>query len=308
MPVLPEYQATQAPGANAQNFLNGYEQVSSLMERKQRLAMAQENQDMERAKFQAFLPAILAKGQADQASAVAAIANTARIEQLRSQAAASSIEYNGEFLNIMNIPDTKTRSDELGLFMGKIAWMDNPALPEYQGFTKAVRDERAKSFTEATTNFKLDQHLEEQSQAWEAKKEMAQRNAVAAEERALIRANAPTAVQKIADALQYAKETGADSETVEGLRKALAKTSARAEQMSVVERAISNRDAALQAGDRARAQVFQDEINKATSFASDPIKNPLPASTAKTPAGEAPAKEIKLPSGATIKIREKTAK
>lgn len=308
MPVLPEYRPTQAPGANAQNFLNAYEQTSSLMERKQRLQMAQENQDMERAKFQAYLPAIVAKGQADRDSAVAAIANTTRMEALRAQAAQSSTDYNDRFLNIMSIPDDKDRSDTLGAFMGEVSWLDNPALPEYQGFAKAVKDERAKAFTMAATNLKLDQHLEELTQTNENRRVLEEMRSGARVETAQIRANAPTPVQKIADALAAAKENGDDEEVVGGLRNALEKATTRADRISAVEKAIANRDAALRAGDRARAQVFQDEINKATSFASDPIKNPLPAAAA--PAGEkkTEAKEIKLPSGATIKIRETTKK
>ncbi len=173
MPVLADYQQVQAPGANARAFLGAYEGVSSLMERKQRLAMAQEQQDMERQKFEAFKPAIIAKAQADLTSAAASIANATRMEQLRGKAAASSADYNDRFQEYLTIPDDKGRSDTLGAFMGEISWLDNPALPEYQGFAKAVREERAKAFTQATTNIKLDEHLQALSDAADARIEVA---------------------------------------------------------------------------------------------------------------------------------------
>jgi cation transport regulator ChaC len=290
------------PGQFTQNFLDAREQTSSLMERKQRLAMAQEQQEMERAKFQAFMPAIIAKQNADMVSAAASIANATRMEQLRAKAAGSSTDYNDRFLNIMSIPDSKERSDTLGAFMGEIAWLD--AVPEYKGFADAVKNERAKSFTEASANLKLDQHLEELTQTNENRRVLEQMKSGARIETAQIRANAPTPVQKIADALAAAKENGDDEEVLSGLRNALDKASTRADRISVVEKAISNRDAALKLGDRARAQVFQDEINKATSFASDPINNPLPSSSGKASANEQPFKEMKLPSGGKILIRE----
>lgn len=174
MAVLAEFQPTQAPGANARGFLGAYGQMSSLMERKQRLAMDQENQDMERAKFQAFMPAIVAKQKADMISAVASIANATRMEELRGKAAQSSADYNDRFLNIMSIPDDKERSDTLGAFMGEVAWLDNPALPEYQGFARAVKDERAKSFTQAATNQKLDEVLERNRMLVEGRREVAE--------------------------------------------------------------------------------------------------------------------------------------
>ncbi len=306
MPVLPDTFVQQAPGGNVRDALGAYSAVSSLMERKQRLNMAQEQQDMERAKFEAYKPAIVAKAQADFTSAAASIANAARMEELRKRAAASSVDYNDRFLNIMSIPDDKDRSDTLGAFMGEVSWMDNPALPEYQGFARAVKDERAKSFTMAATNLKLDDHLNELQTQLDAKKEQAAQNAKTAIEVAQIRSNAPSAAQKLIDAYQEARNSGADEETISALKGAIERTTTRAAQASVVERAIANRDAALAAGDRAKAQVFQDEINKATSFASDPIKNPLPAATTKAaPASTTPFKEIKLPSGGVIKIREK---
>lgn len=174
MAVLAEYRPTQAPGANAKNFLNAFEQTSSLMERKQRLNMAQEQQEMEKAKFQAFMPAIVAKQKADMISAAASIANATRMEELRGKAAQSSADYNDRFLNIMSIPDDKERSDTLGAFMGEVAWLDNPALPEYQGFARAVKDERAKSFTQAATNQKLDEVLERNRMLVEGRKEVAE--------------------------------------------------------------------------------------------------------------------------------------
>lgn len=139
--------------------------IQSYMQRAQNYRAQEQQMQQEKAKFQAFLPAIVAKRNADVVSAQASIANATRMEQLRGKAAETSADYNDRFLNILSIPDEKDRSDTLGAFMGEIAWLDNPALPEYQGFARAVKDERAKSYTEALTNMKLDQHLQETQEA-----------------------------------------------------------------------------------------------------------------------------------------------
>lgn len=287
MAVLAEYRPVQAPGANAENFISGYERGASLMERKQRMQMLQEQQDQERAKFVAQLPVMVAKQQADITSAAASVANAARVEQLRAQAAQSSVDYNGEFFNIMNIPDDKTRSDELGLFMGKISWLDNPALPEYQGFAKAVREERAKSFSQALTNMKLDEQLELEKQ-----------RAVDRAEIAKIAAMAKTDTAQIAaDSRQEVAATTAQGRFEQAKLKL--------DRQFAIDSAIEKRDEAMREGNREKAQIYQDHINKLNSFAVDPKNNPLPASVPTKVGGMSDAKEMVLPSGAKVLLRVK---
>ncbi len=264
MPVLADYQPTQAPGANARGFLGAYGQMSSLMERKQRLAMDQENQDLERQKFQAFLPAIVAKSKADISSAAASIANTTRMEALRAQAAQASTDYNDRFLNIMSIPDDKERSDTLGAFMGEVSWLDNPALPEYQGFAKAVKDERAKSFTMAATNLKLDQHLDELSQTLEARKAIAETAAGAKV------ANAQTYSQSRERIAALNADTKLSVEEKRGQRaaiqvEALQQRAMEADQMA----ADAQRDGDVQLAQtfRQNAAAMRDAVEKTTTFA-----------------------------------------
>ncbi len=323
---------SQAPGANVQNFLNAYDQTSSIMERKQRLNMQQEQQDQERAKFQAFLPAIIAKRDADISSAGAAIANTARMEQLRAKAAQNSADYNDRFLNIMSIPDDKERSDTLGAFMGEVSWLDNPALPEYQGFAKTVRDERAKSFNQALTNMKLDQHLEETQAAIQgrvdaamvaadAKKTNAQTYSQSRERIAAINADTKLSVED-----KKAAKTGIQ---IADLQNRVAE----AEQAAAD--AQRDGDTHLAETFRANAASLRDAIQRTTTFAGSAPSAPRtaaqdPRPTAKLPPQEFPPltmggkslaspeqasaiaekigsdwTEVKLPSGQTIRVRRK---
>lgn len=140
-------------------------QQSSLMERIQRMRQSDEMQkmrreefDMERQKFAAFLPAIIAKRDADIVGAKAAVDNVARMEQFRAKAAAHSVDYNERFQNILTIPDAQDKSDTLAAFQSEVAWMD--ALPEYKGFVEVVNNSRAGAFNMALTNMKLDEALE----------------------------------------------------------------------------------------------------------------------------------------------------
>jgi hypothetical protein len=264
MAVLAEFQPTQAPGANARGFLGAYGQMSSLMERKQRLAMDQENQDMERAKFQAFMPAIVAKQKADMISAAASIANATRMENLRAQAAEKSADYNDRFLNIMSIPDDKDRSDTLGAFMGEIAWLDNTALPEYQGFARAVKDERAKSFTQAATNQKLDEVLERNAMLVAGRKEVAE---VAAGAKS---ANAQTYTSSRERIAQLNADTRLSVEDKRAARGAIGlevmqQRAMEADQMA----ADAQRDGDTQLAQtfRQNAAAMRDAIEKTTTFA-----------------------------------------
>lgn len=264
MPVLPEYRATQAPGANARNFLGGFEAGQSLMERKQRLAMAQEQQEMERAKFQAFMPAIVAKQKADMVSAAASIANATRMEDLRAKAAASSADYNDRFLNIMSIPDDKDRSDTLGAFMGEVSWLDNPALPEYQGFAKAVQNERAKSFTQAATNQKLDQVLEQNAMLVQGRKAVAETLAGQRVETANIRSGTQERIAALNNDTKLAVEDKRAQRQVIQVE-ALQQSAADADQMA----ADAARDGDTHAAEnyRKNAAALRDMVEKTTTFA-----------------------------------------
>ena len=244
MPVLPEFRPVQAPGAESQSFVSGYERGASLMERKQRQQMMQEQQEMERAKFTAMLPAIVAKQQADVSTAAASVANAARVEQLRQQAAQSSTDYNDRFINIMSIPDDKDRSDSLGAFMGEVSWLDNPALPEYQGFAKTVREERAKSFTQALTNMKLDEQLEMQRQ----------------------RLTDSADIRREIEQLRIEGQNSRNAATNETRLQAADKTAAQpAERVRILQEEITN---ARAEGDEALAGALAARLQKETTFSS----------------------------------------
>ncbi len=288
MAVLADSYVPQAPGSNTRGALNAFDQTSSIMERKQRLNMQQEQQDMERAKFQAFLPAIIAKRDADIASAGASIANAARIEQLRGKAAANSVDYNDRFLNIMSIPDEKERSDTLGAFMGEVAWMDNPALPEYQGFARAVKEERAKSFNDALTNLKLNQHLEETQAAIQGRVDSAM---VAADAK---KTNAQTYSQsreRIAAINADTKLSVEDKKAQKlGIQVAdLQSRAAEAEQAAAD--AQRDGDTRLAQTFRANAASLRDAVQHTTTFAGSTPSAPRTAAQDPRPTPKPPAEE-----------------
>lgn len=158
MPIV----GVREPDSRGTDFIGGQ---MSIMERAQRMRHSAEVQDMrkqefalEQAKFTAMLPAIIAKREADIVSAKASVDNAARMEQFRTKAAASSVDYNERFQNILTIPDSQDRADTLAAFQSEVAWMD--VLPEYKGFVDTVNNARAGSFTMAITNLKLDEALE----------------------------------------------------------------------------------------------------------------------------------------------------
>ncbi len=143
------------PGQFTQNVLDARDQQASFVERKQRLAMAQEQQDMERAKFTAMLPAIVAKQGADIANAQAAVTNATIEQQLRARAANESPQLNQEFLDIMKIPDFGEQSNRLAGLQAKVSYLN--VLPEYKGFVDTVNHQRSNAFISDQTNMKLEQ-------------------------------------------------------------------------------------------------------------------------------------------------------
>lgn len=256
----------------------------SMMERSQRMRQAAEVQemrkqefDLERQKFAAMLPAIVAKREADIASARASIDNTARMEEFRAKAAASSVDYNQRFQNILTIPDAQDKSDTLAAFQSEVAWMD--VLPEYKGFVDAVNNARAGSFTMAITNLKLDEALEA------ARVSAAARTAVAETAANAKTSNANTYTQsreRIAaiqadtklDVMEKQRQISAERQ---GAQLAdLQSRAAQADQAAADAQAAGDTQAA--ATHRQVAASYRDAVTKATTAAGYAPTAPRPAS------------------------------
>lgn len=129
-----------------------------MMERSARMRMAQENQEMQRAEFQAKLPVIIAQQGAELASARASVANATRMEQLRARAAQESVAANDEFLEAMKYANWNTKADALAGLQAKYNWMS--LLPEYKGFVDTINNERAQAHVSAITDMKLEEQME----------------------------------------------------------------------------------------------------------------------------------------------------
>ncbi len=114
------------------------------------------NQEAQRAQsqFQVLQPVLQAKAGADIASAQASVANAARMEQFRAQAASESPGLNDEFLSALKQPDFQAQSDALAALQGKVAYME--VLPEYKGFVDTVNNARAQSHASALANLHID--------------------------------------------------------------------------------------------------------------------------------------------------------
>lgn len=285
--------------SHGQDFLG---QGVSMMERSQRMRQAEEMQDMrrqefdmEKQKFAAFLPAIIAKRDADVVSAKAAVDNAARMEAFRGKAAASSVDYNERFQNILTIPDAQDRADTLAAFQSEVAWMD--VLPEYKGFVDTVNNSRASTVTLALTNMKLDEALERARIASEgslaragiqagARTSAADTRAASNEKIAAI--NADTKLSLAEKQGQIAAARAADSIAVLHAR------AAEADQQAADAAAVGDSHAA--AAHRQAAASYRDAVAKSTTNAGyapsaprDPSQDPKP-----TPRSSAPAPPLDL--------------
>lgn len=261
--------------------------VQSYMQRAQNMRIQQQEADQEKAKFQAFIPAIIAKRNADVATAHASIQNAALMEGLRTKAAANSADYNDRFLNILSIPDDKERSDTLGAFMGEVSWLDNPAIPEYQGFARTVKEERAKAFTQAFTNLKLDQHLQEAEETGRSRVEAALAAADAK------KANAQTyssSRERIAQINSDTKLSLADKAAAkQGVQiEDLQRRATEADQAAADAQAEGNARAAE--AHRQAAATYRDALQKTTTFSGstpsaprNASQDPLPTPKSSTP-------------------------
>lgn len=267
--------------SNGSDFLG---QGVSMMERSQRMRQSEENQemrrqefDLERQKFAAMLPAIVAKREADIVSAKASIDNAARMEGFRAKAAASSVDYNERFQNILTIPDAQDKSDTLAAFQSEVAWMD--VLPEYKGFVETVNNARAGSFTMAITNLKLDEALEV------ARTSAAARTAVAETAAGARTANANTYTQsreRIAalqadtklDVVEKQRQISAERQGA-GLAD-LQTRAAQADQAAADASAAGDAQAA--ATHRQVAASYRDAVTKSTTAAGYAPTAPRPAS------------------------------
>jgi len=141
MPVLATFSPQNENYARSANaFISGQDAGLSMVERKQQMELQQQREDRLQFGFEAQKPLIIANAQANLLSANAAIQNGARMEQLRSQAAAQSKGFNDRYLDAMQIKNWADRSQALSVLQPEISYM--ALFPEYKGFVDGVNNSR----------------------------------------------------------------------------------------------------------------------------------------------------------------------
>lgn len=125
MPVLAEYRPTQAPGANVQAFMDARDQTASLMERKQRLAMAQENHAREQLEAEIMRPLNVAKVRADVIKAKTDYDVALRTEAARESAYQLYDKAATDFNFVNQITDAKQRADASREWLARYSQLAN---------------------------------------------------------------------------------------------------------------------------------------------------------------------------------------
>lgn len=288
----------EAPVGHSESAaVSGIEEGQSIMQRASQLRQAQQMEQMraqEIEKQRVLAPVIAAKAHADQISAVSSIANAARIQNLRGQAAAVSKPANDEFLDVMQLADWNEKASALAGLQAKYQWMS--LIPEYKGFVDTINDERIKAHGSAVA----DARMEEQLTAAQ----------IAADTRESVATTMAGSRQAVADTQAAAKTTVAD--TAAGARVTSAQLSAEghaasremridlAKYKALQQSALDADRQAAKATDedaaklyRKHAEEFRAQAEKELAKPADPVNfNVAPAPAAEPVAPEdTPAEE-----------------
>lgn len=185
MAVLAQY--TPPPdaqyGRSANEFFSGLNESASLMERKQAMALRQQQADQQRMEFIAKLPALQAETQLQQTKAAVAVKNATDLIHFDQQAAIDSPVAQQEFLDAMkssaiyDVPASDgspedeqaqaeagkyatqatldARSQKLAAIAAKYSYM--AVIPEYKGFINRVNAEAANAHLQAASNLRLEE-------------------------------------------------------------------------------------------------------------------------------------------------------
>lgn len=175
MPVLPDFQPEGRPGEAADALVQGVNSGQSWMAQSQaRQLQAQQAQDQHLEAI-AKLPATQARARADIVTAGSSIALATRMQNLRTQAAATAPTANNEFLDAMQLADPAMQFQELGTLQAKYAWMKT--VPEYQPFLDALDKARGDAFHLVTANNLAAATLERTNALVSGRQETAETNA-----------------------------------------------------------------------------------------------------------------------------------
>jgi len=230
------FQPAVAPGSSVDSAVSGIEAGQSMMMRASQLRQQAQMEQMRQNQLeeqQILMPVIRAIAQADQLTAVSSIANAARIQDLRGQAAAVSKPANDEFLDAMQLADFNSKATALAGLQAKYQWMS--LIPEYKGFVDTINEERIKAHGSAIADANMERQLEQSQTNYDRAVEVANINAGArtavADVNADVRRDVATTV---ADSRRDVAVTGADARK-EAVSGSMARTEVRGDLQAAIE-------------------------------------------------------------------------
>lgn len=125
MAVLAEYTAPNAPGSEMRAFIGAREQTASLMERKQRMRMAEEQNARQQLEAEIMRPLNVAKVQADVAKAKTDYDVALRLQAARQSAYDIYGQAETDFNYVNQITDAKTRADASREWLSRYSQLSN---------------------------------------------------------------------------------------------------------------------------------------------------------------------------------------
>jgi hypothetical protein len=128
---MPVYSEFQSEGDAGQAFNQGQNAGMSMMERAQQMEQRGAQEERQKAIFQAAMPVIQAKNQADLATAHETIQNAVSVQNQRQQILPILAQARTEFHNNQFIPDINERAAANTQWLGKYAQIAN--IPDYKG-------------------------------------------------------------------------------------------------------------------------------------------------------------------------------
>jgi len=274
------------------SFDKGVEAQQSMMQRASNLRQSQQMEQLraqEIAQREALMPVVRAKAQADQISAVASIANNARMEHLRGQAAAVSKTANDEFLDVMQLADFDTKARELAGLQAKYQWMS--LITEYKGFIDTLNDERLKAHGSAIADAHMDQQLEASQLGYERAIEVAKIGAGSRQAVAETTAGSRETVAETTAKARAASDATRAAISDENRAARVTLTKVKGLQQSAIQ---ADKDAAkaAAAGDDANAAVYRKHAAEYRAAAEAATAEPPPPVEFKVPGAEdTPARE-----------------
>ena len=153
--IAPQF---EGGGDAGQAFNAGQNSGMSMMERAQQMEQRGAQEERQKAIFQAAMPVLQAKNQADIATANATINHVVQTQNLMTKAAQASGDLNTEFQDIMQLEDYDEKDRALSSFQAKTAWLGQ--LPAYKPFVEAVNGARVENYKGKMADMKITGDIE----------------------------------------------------------------------------------------------------------------------------------------------------